>query len=611
MNCQDIARILDDQDIGRLTGEEQQAVNMHLAACHECAHEWDVHAQLSAATIPAMPQGLRAHCRTLAAAAVAAAGSGGRARARSRFILASTLLVAAAAAAVLGVQRVERVRGQVSASAPGPARAVPAPAVPHATKEVSLTEVPRPSPGPSSAATPTRSRLPGTFTVAVMPLADESDDPAIKVAAETYYDTLLRELQALPNLVLVAAQSGTAAHATPADYLVTITSGRSVEHQEVPVIGASGNFTGQTVSLAPRQGRWRADIKVDIRQSQAGSNRFTTTMAGSIQEQCPGTPGVTCSGPVSMASNSVEVLRKQVFPMDSSVKQALQAQLRDSGLPALRRQQVLAELQRLIDSGRVSGWESADIRAAMDYVRSVSPPQRAFLLLMLRGIRHPDLAQPLIDFMRLDASDDVRLEAAMTLAQDFGREPAVRAALEAAARNDSRQIVRSVAQRALSGEKGWHDYVVATLRNAELNYASRLEPLTYMARTLTRAGYRSAPPASLQTMYDDEVMAGLGELLPALVIDKAQTRAADDLASLINTLGQAQHPAVKDLLLKVLRGSGEPMLRHMSGNILATRFIDATGVRAALQEAGDKHPELRQMFEFHESAPAHAAAEMR
>ncbi len=91
MNCQDIARILDEQEVDSLLAEERSGVHAHLATCRDCARDWQIHAQLLGVTIPAVPAELRALYVTQAAGVVAPG-----ARRRGRFVVIGTLVTVAA-----------------------------------------------------------------------------------------------------------------------------------------------------------------------------------------------------------------------------------------------------------------------------------------------------------------------------------------------------------------------------------------------------------------------------------------------------------------------------------------------------------------------------------
>jgi hypothetical protein len=57
MNCNDIEQILDDGNFASLGAAERARAAAHLAACRNCAVEWEVHARMVTTEIPAPPAG--------------------------------------------------------------------------------------------------------------------------------------------------------------------------------------------------------------------------------------------------------------------------------------------------------------------------------------------------------------------------------------------------------------------------------------------------------------------------------------------------------------------------------------------------------------------------
>ena len=100
MNCNDIDRILNEEDVTTLGVAERAAVTSHLATCRDCALEWQAFHGLVAAAVPRMPDDLLARCRTrfMAAARASAVGTA------TRPLLFVGLFVGAAAAALVGSQ---------------------------------------------------------------------------------------------------------------------------------------------------------------------------------------------------------------------------------------------------------------------------------------------------------------------------------------------------------------------------------------------------------------------------------------------------------------------------------------------------------------------------
>jgi hypothetical protein len=100
MNCQHMARILDEQEVDDLLVEEQAGVQAHLSTCRECARDWHIHAQLAGVAIPAVPAVLRAQFSPRMVAAFIRGG-----RRRNGLVVIGALVALAAAAATLLVQK--------------------------------------------------------------------------------------------------------------------------------------------------------------------------------------------------------------------------------------------------------------------------------------------------------------------------------------------------------------------------------------------------------------------------------------------------------------------------------------------------------------------------
>jgi hypothetical protein len=100
MNCQDIAHILDEREVESLLAERRSDVQAHLATCHDCARDWQIHSQLVGVTVPAVPDALRAQFSPQ----WVAASRDGRKR-RNGLVVIGALVALAAAAATLLVQK--------------------------------------------------------------------------------------------------------------------------------------------------------------------------------------------------------------------------------------------------------------------------------------------------------------------------------------------------------------------------------------------------------------------------------------------------------------------------------------------------------------------------
>jgi hypothetical protein len=96
------------------------------------------------------------------------------------------------------------------------------------------------------------------------------------------------------------------------------------------------------------------------------------------------------------------------------------------------------------------------VRVALNMISTTADPDlKTQVWKLMKGIRNPDLVAPLTATMRNELDQEVRLQAVTRLQEDFASDPAARQVLEIVARDDSRPLVRAIAQRALDGGAGW------------------------------------------------------------------------------------------------------------------------------------------------------------
>ena len=137
MNCQDISSIADTGRFGNLAEPQRRAAEAHALTCRHCAPVWAAHARLSGLLIPAMPEGLSARCRALAAVPVQA-----RIGIAARRLTVVGCVALAAAAAILIIHFGEKqVRQSRLAEAMVPAATYPAPAQVSMPREVAVPVV--------------------------------------------------------------------------------------------------------------------------------------------------------------------------------------------------------------------------------------------------------------------------------------------------------------------------------------------------------------------------------------------------------------------------------------------------------------------------------------
>ncbi len=603
MNCQDIARILDDADFSRLTDEEQQAVKLHQALCPDCARDWEIQAQLSAARIPSMPQALREHCRTL----VVAGPGVDAARTRSRWILAGTILVVAAAAASLGWQLLQPPPEVIAAPAPGlavPAMSAIDEPVPTAA-ELPAAEVPGAIPASAPVVKSAR-----TFTVAVLPLDQTHTAPASVVPVEAFHSALLQRLEKVPNLVLVDP-------AASAQYRITV---KGFAATGFPT-GTDHPFAEALRSQMPTTAapQWRVQVVVDeptkdspsrsmgSRNMGSGINmgpggvstlwdmksddsgtRFTTETGGILAGECvPSAPSRTavCADPAQVAATQVEMLRKRVFPAGLVLPELIAA-LKAPEMTEEARTLALLELSSLVRRDKIEG-DTHVVLAIADLANAVNPEHRARIWRLLQGERNPVVIPLLLAAVRSSADESTSLVAMSLLRTDYmDTDPAVRAAIEQVARDDSRELVRHAAQRHLYGDAGWREYVVANLRNTSLSDDVRLAPLGYMTQSSELSG-------KLPEVMDDEAVAALSGMFPRVWNDPAQSQI---VVQVLSVLSQKGHPGGIGIAADALRTGPENRIMMLIAGMTNTYRADPA-VRKALDEASLRIPRLRPLLE--------------
>jgi hypothetical protein len=236
------------------------------------------------------------------------------------------------------------------------------------------------------------------------------------------------------------------------------------------------------------------------------------------------------------------------------------------------------------------------VRAALNLISTTADPTvKAEVWKLMKGIRNPDLVAPLAATMRNESDREVRLQAVTRLQEDFASDPAAREALEIVAREDSRPLVRAIAQRALGGEAAWNQHVLTSLKDASKTDMERTEVFTYfVSEPCPMAGLGGCFSSSGQLSrsrqsVDDEALQALADLA-GRSRDFRQT-----LLSVLNELREIDRPAMTSLLLVLLEGAttGD---KHRIIPGLGNQRTDARA-RAALEKiaAEDPDSQLREM----------------
>jgi hypothetical protein len=508
-------------------------------------------------------------------------------RRRSPLIITGLVLIVAAAAAMLAAY--------LSASKPLATTSV---GIPQNKFVVASPETPSEStdvadPAPAISISPP---VPAYHaTVLLQPLQVQSADPELQAAAREFYDAFIEGLRISPRIVLLQPAPTGAKSETRADFRLSFTA-------------VSGGITlAQTdkglalgASRTPHPaGKWQIGIQLEaLRQQQpraspsaggeatstprkfpAGALRFAIT-GGDLG--CPGYSNDAsgrCPSPSSLASMIVESMHLQMLPKDPELLRALQLRLMNAEQPYGRRFEALDLLARWA----ADDMDAQTMSAALDFIASSPAGARIRLLQALRGRVQPELLQGLIDLANRDPDTSVRTEALSMLIANYRTDPAAFATVESLAAGELLPLVRHVAERAISGDEAWNNYVVTTAKDESLPPAQRFAPLAYLIQMDQRSDARK--------LLDDTVIAALVQVLPPLMNKSDPNMPAVALLGLLPATGS---PAVIDLILASMQKAQDPAVKLLIADVLA-RYRDNPRVREELADivAGDADAQLR------------------
>lgn len=597
MNCNDVNAILDNQKAALDPAQRQEAL-AHVAVCADCASAWHVQGSLAQLPDLALPADLATRCRAAVAAAPRSAvnAHGGR---RFRWV-ATLTAAAAAAAAVLAIllwpaaTTLPDGAGQIATTIAVPpvqatASTEPAPGMLPAVLEETSTGprftvrlVPYEAPTEARFDAEGMTEAQRSF-VRAMHQAQTSDVGRVQVL-QSLYTALVDELSTIPGLALLETDP---TELTPSSRHFRLTI------QFLTVLGANGQ-------MAPIDNRY-VSVALGIEKLQPDGKfvRSSAPNSASIDRQasCSGAvpaADVPCRDVRGTAATLVQLLRNHVFPPDPTVTHPLQARFQDSSLEAGERLKALEELFSLQSRTGVSGLlrDAGLVRAAIDLARAADPVVRAQLWRSLRGVGDGALIEPMIASLLQDP-EDVRLAAIETLAADFPADPRVLSALERVAQADPRPLVRAVAQRGLSGEETWRQYVTASLKDHSQPAPQRVEALVYY---LYPPGPTRATSSSVADYFqimtellDDDAVRALAQAIPD---SDGLGRGANNLLGNFSSRFK-DHPAVPEMLLRVLANDPKPLMRAVAAQNLARFHASDPHVREALDKALASDPEPR------------------
>ena len=321
--------------------------------------------------------------------------------------------------------------------------------------------------------------------------------------------------------------------------------------------------------------------------SHAGSNVWTFAVharsrsGGALSTSVGGEIG-TLVDPSDFIERLIATLQAEIFPVDEAVLAALTQKVLDTRLPL---DEWLSELNQLKQmTGRAGNTRLSDdvARAIVDMgARITDPRQLSSYIQALEGLDNAVLVQPLGHALRNSENEAIRLEAAMQMAR-FRQDPAVRAALEAAANADPSPDVRLNARWAALDEAGHRNLIVTTLLDTRLTDSERIEPL------LLDLGWARIEPVDLGSAIDATVVNQLSELLRRH--EPAATR-----ARVLGRLSRESSQALTPLFVELLRDDESEVVRTSAASGLGRR-LDEPGARQALERAttDDPSPAVRQ-----------------
>jgi hypothetical protein len=566
MNCQDFTRVLEELDLHQLPAPSREAAEAHLAACRDCSSDLEVHQRLGALPIPPLSTARIAGWRALGASGAVVGDR--KQRKRKRYVAVGVLVVAAAAAAMLGLRQEDP-----------PAQAAQLAAEVATSPPMAETIVPAGSPVNEAVMVPVEARrvsaepaqtAPRQFTLLVEPLEYETEDVAVRAAAEEFHTALLDGLREIPGLLMVGPDSLVDHLSRQTDFRITAVARAAKANQ--------------------RGVQWEVMLRMHVLQGE--SRRVQPFLVGGMLAgtDCspPAANGAGGCGGSAMAPAITNLLRGMMLPADPSLEGKLAAQVQDSALPPAERLRALEVLncQRIAVGGTCPrrGQLGADVvRVALGIISSPGEAStRAAFVRALRGQPHADLVQPLVEIAHRAPEDLLRLEAVTSLAEDFSADVAAHSALELVAREDASELVRKVAARVVSGKPVWDAYAVATVRDTSMPDVKRLVPLEWMTGNKARAEL----PALLDQLLDGagaHIM--LAELLSAA---QKESKGGGSAMTLISVLRDSRHSAAADFWLAML--DRNPDTNSLSG---LNRHRAEERVRKKIEELAASHPDVK------------------
>jgi hypothetical protein len=449
-------------------------------------------------------------------------------------------------------------------------------------------------------------RLHDVFTVSVLPLRYEAEDRSQRAAAAEVYEVFLRLLRSIPNLVLVDSD-------TPADFSVTVTGiAPDPNRKGLPGPAPAGPNAAIMARIMSPAGQYHLQVRVYAQEVREMA--YQTLILGPLPDLCQPVNGKTpylCVTPESRVKAAIEELRLHAFPPDFSLHREYLAQFRNMSLSSMERSMALNKLNSLSRLARSGFWEKdwqpADLAAALEMAKaSPSDPTDdgrlgGLLLYSMNNVKNPDFVRPLIHILQQESGEEVRMEAARILANNFSGHSLARSALEAASRTDTSEFVRQIAQRSLLGEKAWRADIIATLNDSRLSAVERVTPLVLGEQTSFGgpASIVQWPPTSelgMDLVPDEHMITGVVSIFPTLMADPKWLEVS---GSVMRILESSNHPTVKDAMLQALRDERDPSVAATAASYLLRKHGDSLEVRGQVEESAGKTGLVREILDEH------------
>ena len=433
MNCQDIARILNERDVGQLTAVERARAEAHLAGCAECAGDWEVHERIGAAEIPAMPRWLRDwHPGRRASEASTSS--------RRRVVVVPLLLLAGATAAMFALVSTMQTgpdanlaanQGDSTATADDLAVA----SLSGNTEDEGVVAAETEAEAVDAPVVEPRHRL------LILPPRHEVDNADAILVTEGVHRSLVAFFRTRPDLEVIEVSASQLAAAES-----------EVDDSDRRRFGATTRQLGYgySVRIASRQfdspELWILGVEAELATVEGYSGSGGSSSS------------IETGSPVNVEDLGTRLAqRAYAFLLPDSSSGQLESIIMNLGhtyderLAAIRT--LVRDVRRRTREGSIPAeLSSPAMAAAIELARSAPDlATRREIWQLLAQTGHPILAQPLTDALLYDADARVRETAAEALFA-YLPDPVVRAALESARITDASPAVRSEIERMIENE---------------------------------------------------------------------------------------------------------------------------------------------------------------